>query len=85
MKKVLTAPEVASLYGVDKSTVHRWIERGLLPEPTLLPSPSGQRDRPLFDAAAIGALFEEEIAPLRQTDMAEWRLRYAHLKEVLDV
>jgi DNA-binding transcriptional MerR regulator len=31
--KAHTAPEVAKLAGVHLRTLHRWLERGLLPEP----------------------------------------------------
>ncbi len=57
-----TPAEVAVLYGVAKSTVHRWVENGAFdPAPMILPSPSGERDRVLFDRDAVAKQFREEM------------------------
>lgn len=57
-----TAEQVASLYGVAKTTVYRWYENDLFTvPPQVLPSPSGTRDRLLFDRAAVGKQFQEEM------------------------
>lgn len=56
------AEEVALLYGVAKTTVYRWYENDLFDTaPQVLPSPSGTRDRLLFDRAAVGKQFETEM------------------------
>lgn len=56
------AEEVALLYGVAKSTVYRWYENNLFDvDPTVLPSPSGSRDRLLFDRPSVAAQFEREL------------------------
>lgn len=57
-----TAEQVASLYGVAKTTVYRWYDNDLFTTPPqVLPSPSGTRDRLLFDRAAVGKQFQEEM------------------------
>lgn len=57
-----TAEQVAQLYGVAKSTVYRWYESGAFDvEPTTIPSPSGTRDRLLFDRDAVGKQYEKEM------------------------
>jgi predicted site-specific integrase-resolvase len=57
----MTAREVAELFGVALPTVHRWIKAGLFDvAPTMIPSPSGGRDRPMFDRVAIMMQFDRE-------------------------
>lgn len=61
-KTPATPAEVAVLYGVAKSTVHRWVESEAFdPAPMVLPSPSGERDRVLFDRDAVVKQFEAEM------------------------
>lgn len=56
------AEEVALLYGVAKSTVYRWYEADAFDvEPQVIPSPSGTRDRLLFDRDAVAEQFETEM------------------------
>jgi transposase len=60
----MTAREVAELYGVNVVTVYRWVEAEMFDKaPTKLPSPSGERDRLLFDRAAVLAQHERETNP----------------------
>jgi hypothetical protein len=62
VSNIRTADQVAELYGVAKSTVHRWVKNGGFdPAPTVVPSPSGERDRILFDVDAVVAQYEREF------------------------
>jgi len=62
MTNVRTADQVAELYGRDRTTVFRWVKAGLFdPAPTIIPSPSGARDRVLFDVEAVAKQFEQEM------------------------
>jgi hypothetical protein len=57
----MTAAEVAALYRVHVSTVYRWAEADAFDvAPTVIPSPSGTKDRLLFDRAAVLAQYERE-------------------------
>lgn len=57
------AREVAELYKVHISTVYRWIEsKAFDPEPTVVPSPTGQKDRVFFDRAAVMDQHRRETA-----------------------
>ena len=57
-----TADEIAKLYGVAKTTVYRWYEADAFEvAPTVIPSPSGTRDRLLFDRAAVAEQFRDEM------------------------
>ena len=57
----MTAAEVAALYKVHVSTVYRWVEADAFDvAPTVIPSPSGTRDRLLFDRSAVLAQHERE-------------------------
>lgn len=78
-----TAQEVAELYGVAKSTIYRWYESNLFDqEPTVLPSPSGNRDRLLFDREAVGDQFTRELLDPTQLVMEETRNRRRAALEV---
>lgn len=77
------AEEVASLYGVAKSTVYRWYENSLFDvEPTVLPSPSGNRDRLLFNRPAIAEQFERELLAPGDIIPDETRQRRSEALEV---
>jgi hypothetical protein len=80
-----TAEQVASLYGVAKTTVYRWYENDLFAvPPQVLPSPSGTRDRLLFDRAAVGKQFQEEMLdPRSQRPENITRDRKQRLEEFL--
>lgn len=59
--ELMTAPEVAKLFGVALPTVHRWVKNELFDvAPKMVTSPSGGRDRPMFDRAAVMAQFDRE-------------------------
>jgi hypothetical protein len=61
-KSPATADEVAELYGVHRSAVYRWVASDAFdPAPITIPSPSGQRDRILFDRDAVAKQFEAEM------------------------
>lgn len=81
-----TAEQVAALYGVAKTTVYRWYENDLFEvPPQVLPSPSGTRDRLLFDRAAVGKQFETELlAPKDLIPDETRRRRQAALEAFLD-
>lgn len=58
-----TADQVAELYGVGRTTVYRWVDNGMFAEDviTRMKSPSGERDRVLFDREATAIQFENEM------------------------
>lgn len=57
----MTADEVAALYGVHKATVYRWVKlKAFKRPPLMIPSPSGERDRLLFDRNATLRQHKEE-------------------------
>lgn len=56
----LTAGQVATILGVDRSTVIRWARKGLLPSEAI-PGPKRAALR-LFDPADVEALRDERIA-----------------------
>jgi len=57
----MSAREVAELYRVHIATVYRWVDQGAFDvPPTVIPSPSGRRDRLLFDRAAVLKQHEKE-------------------------
>ena len=60
--KLATVDQVAKLYEVDRTTVWRWHHNDLFSAPRQsLPSPSGQRDRILFDVTAIVHQYRREM------------------------
>ena len=81
-----TADEIARLYGVAKTTVYRWYEADAFEvAPTVIPSPSGTRDRLLFDRAAVAKQFEEEMLdPRSQRPENITRERRKRLKDFID-
>jgi hypothetical protein len=59
---IATAAQVAALYGVNISTVYRWIQTGqFTPAPQHVPSFTGKQDRYLFDREAVARQFRAEI------------------------
>lgn len=57
-----TAQHVAELYGVTRMTVYRWHHQGLFTvTPVVIPSESGERDRVLFDRAAVAEQYYDEM------------------------
>lgn len=85
-KTPATAEQVAVLYGVAKSTVYRWYENDLFDvDPQVVPSPSGTRDRLLFDRDAVAEQFETEMLDPDSTLRSEtyWARRKA-LEAFLD-
>lgn len=62
IKNPATAEQVALLYGVAKSTVYRWYENDAFDVPPLsMPSPSGTRDRLIFDRETVAKQYEKEV------------------------
>lgn len=60
--KLVTASQVAWLYRVHKATVHRWFADGLFTHtPVIMPSPSGTRDRVLFNSDDIARQYADEM------------------------
>lgn len=62
--KPMTAREVAELYGVNIVTVHRWVKRKLFDKGvvTSFPSPSGRRERVIFDRKLLLEQHERETS-----------------------
>lgn len=76
------AEEIALLYGVAKTTVYRWYEADAFEVmPQVLPSPSGTRDRLLFDREAIAKQFEAEMLDPKDVIPEETR---AHRRAALE-
>lgn len=62
MNKPRTVDQVAKLYDVGRATVYRWVDHGLFwKAPTIIPSPSGARDRILFEADTVAEQFRKEV------------------------
>jgi hypothetical protein len=69
MNKPRTVDQVAKLYDVGRATVYRWVENRLFwTAPTIIPSPSGERDRILFDADKVAEQFQQEIGGSAEAD-----------------
>ena len=80
-KTPATAEEIATLYGVHKTTVYRWVEANAFDAaPTVIASPSRERDRLLFDRAAVAVQFEKEM--LDPADLIPDESRAVRLKHL---
>lgn len=81
MTKLVQAERVAELYGVTRTTVYRWVHREFFdPAPTTIATPSGTRDRILFDAGQVARQYRREMirptkrgSQLRETRSAALR------------
>lgn len=76
------AEEVATLYGVAKSTVYRWYEADAFDVGAVTAIPNPQRDRLLFDRERIGKQFEREMLDPKDTIPDETRRRRTAALEV---
>lgn len=69
---VRTIDQVAALYGVHRTTVYRWVRNNAFDvAPTIVPSPSRQRDRVLFDSKAVVKQFRKDVPPAAREAAAD--------------